>query len=357
MKMKSKFFGINAKIALAALAVCGMFTSCYEKEDVDVTTLPDPEYFISCNITDASTGQAMTTATVTLDGSPIDVTTKKKVDYKAEGYTLKVSATGYYEVTRQVYLSTVAGGQTSIATVNVALVSVGTVTIPPVVSPDDPSTDIDETEAGKIADEVGKTVTPSDKTIDDMLTGATATAEEKKELDKTKELAGTITFGETTATAQADGSILAVTPVAFATPVKDAAIYIPYFQNDGCEIAGDVKEATAPTTRAIGDVAPADIKAAFLANAAKALKRNAGFTQKIGYAKINVLEGFSILGYNIKGKMVSKKLTFLISGKYYAGIVTYQESVMIFPRYYNHNTHDSHDSHGFNPNAGGGSND
>lgn len=30
---------------------------------------------------------------------------------------------------------------------------------------------------------------------------------------------------------------------------------------------------------------------------------------------------------------------------------------MIYPNYYSHDSHDSHDSHGFNPNAGGGSND
>ena len=36
MKMKSKFFGNGAKLALAVLAVCGtLFTSCYEKAEVD----------------------------------------------------------------------------------------------------------------------------------------------------------------------------------------------------------------------------------------------------------------------------------------------------------------------------------
>ena len=34
--MKSKFFGNGAKLALAVLAVCGtLFTSCYEKAEVD----------------------------------------------------------------------------------------------------------------------------------------------------------------------------------------------------------------------------------------------------------------------------------------------------------------------------------
>ena len=37
--MKSKFFGNVAKLALAVLAVCGtLFTSCYEKAEVDQAT-------------------------------------------------------------------------------------------------------------------------------------------------------------------------------------------------------------------------------------------------------------------------------------------------------------------------------
>ena len=41
MKMKSKFFGNGAKLALAVLAVCGtLFTSCYEKAEVDEATKP-----------------------------------------------------------------------------------------------------------------------------------------------------------------------------------------------------------------------------------------------------------------------------------------------------------------------------
>ena len=189
-----------------------------------------------------------------------------------------------------------------------------------------------------------------------MWDGATATAEEKAGLETTKELTGDVTTGATTAEAQADGSILVTTPFEFANSVKDATILVPYFYNEGCELTGDVKEVAAPATRAEGAVST-DIQAAFLANAAKALNKNAGFVQKVGYAKISVLSGYGIIGYRVKGQLVSKKLTFLISGKYYEGIVSYQNSVMIYPNYYSHDSHDSHDSHGFNPNAGGGSND
>ena len=38
MKVKSKFFSLNAKLALMLVAICGMFASCYEKEEIDVPT-------------------------------------------------------------------------------------------------------------------------------------------------------------------------------------------------------------------------------------------------------------------------------------------------------------------------------
>ena len=280
----------------------------------------------------------------------------KEVSYKAEGYSLEVSATGYYTVSKQVYLNQVSDGQTSVATVDVALVSVEATTIPPVVPPTDPKTDVAESEAKALEAKAAEEAKPSTETIKNMWDGATATADEKASLETTKELTGNVTTGTTTAEAQPDGSILVTTPFNFANSVKDAAILVPYFYNEGCELIGDVKEVAAPVTRAEGTVS-ADIQAAFIANAAKALNKNAGFVQKIGYAKISVLSGYGIIGYRVQGQLVSKKLTFLISGKYYEGIVSYQKGVMIYPNYYSHDTHDSHNSHGFNPNAGGGSND
>lgn len=253
-------------------------------------------------------------------------------------------------------MNQVSDGQTSVATVDVALVSVEATTIPPVVPPTDPKTDVAESEAKALEAKAAEEAKPSTETIKNMWDGATATADEKASLETTKELTGNVTTGTTTAEAQADGSILVTTPFEFANSVKDAAILVPYFYNEGCELIGDVKEVAAPVTRAEGTVS-ADIQAAFIANAAKALNKNAGFVQKIGYAKISVLSGYGIIGYRVQGQLVSKKLTFLISGKYYEGIVSYQKGVMIYPNYYSHDTHDSHDSHGFNPNAGGGSND
>ena len=78
--MKSKFFGNGAKLALAVLAVCGtLFTSCYEKAEVDEATKPAPaKYYIAGTITDATTGQVLTTATVTLGGDLSELHSTKK---------------------------------------------------------------------------------------------------------------------------------------------------------------------------------------------------------------------------------------------------------------------------------------
>ena len=252
--MKSKFFGNGAKLALAVLAVCGtLFTSCYEKAEVDEATKPAPaKYYIAGTITDATTGQVLTTATVTLGGESVGATFNKEVSYKAEGYSLEVSATGYYTVSKQVYLNQVSDGQTSVATVDVALVSVEATTIPPVVPPTDPKTDVAESEAKALEAKAAEEAKPSTETIKNMWDGATATADEKASLETTKELTGNVTTGTTTAEAQADGSILVTTPFEFANSVKDAAILVPYFYNEGCELIGDVKEVAAPVTRAEG---------------------------------------------------------------------------------------------------------
>ncbi len=69
MKMKTKFFGISAKLALAIMAVSGaLFTSCYDSVDGDVTpppVLPDPVYSISGVVTNLATGLPVQGVTLT----------------------------------------------------------------------------------------------------------------------------------------------------------------------------------------------------------------------------------------------------------------------------------------------------
>ena len=72
MKMKSKFFGLNAKLALAVLAVGTMFTSCYDSENGDVTQpyqAPNPIYTFTGTVINDVTGAPVEGASVSLTGA------------------------------------------------------------------------------------------------------------------------------------------------------------------------------------------------------------------------------------------------------------------------------------------------
>ena len=84
MKMKSKLFGFGAKSALYLLAICGaLFTSCYEKEEIDVTppvVLPDAAYVIVGNVYFAKKGEPVANKQLIDDplhfrSTKVDVTT------------------------------------------------------------------------------------------------------------------------------------------------------------------------------------------------------------------------------------------------------------------------------------------
>ena len=65
MKKKS-FFGINVRLALMLVAICGMFASCYEKEELTAETPSTvaPVYKITGVVSDASTGAPLSGAKV-----------------------------------------------------------------------------------------------------------------------------------------------------------------------------------------------------------------------------------------------------------------------------------------------------
>ena len=68
MKMKSKFFGVTAKLAIAILAVGTMFTSCYDSENGDVSKpykAPDAVYTFVVTVSNGITGAPVNNATVT----------------------------------------------------------------------------------------------------------------------------------------------------------------------------------------------------------------------------------------------------------------------------------------------------
>lgn len=125
--MKSKFFGLNAKLALAVLAVGTMFTSCYDSENGDVVKPyepADPVYYVAGTITDVETGEPLN-AQVTVNGVAATITDG---NYSASGQvgenTVSVTMAGYNNdqpVERKVNIEAVAAGQSYTAVVNVAL--------------------------------------------------------------------------------------------------------------------------------------------------------------------------------------------------------------------------------------------
>ena len=136
MKMKSKFFGFNAKTALAILAISGsMFTSCYEKEKDDVvlpTVHPVPVYSIIGSFTDANTGNPVIVdaSRVTIGGSFIKAVSGTSYsatlisdDLTSGDVTISVTAGGNYNAaSASVYVTKLARGQSATYIANIALV-------------------------------------------------------------------------------------------------------------------------------------------------------------------------------------------------------------------------------------------
>ena len=130
MKMKSKIFGLNAKLALAVLAVGTMFTGCYDSENGDVVKPYeplDPAYYVVGTITDAETGQPLANASVTVNGVAATVTDGNyTANAKAGDNVVEVECAGYVPVkgddARNVNIPTVEKGQSYTAVVSVAMV-------------------------------------------------------------------------------------------------------------------------------------------------------------------------------------------------------------------------------------------
>lgn len=128
MKMKSKFFGFNAKLALMLVAICGMFASCYEKEDIDVPTpsTEDPVYKITGIVTEAGVGLAdVKVASGNVNTSTgADGTYELKLD-KNSGDKLNLvtfSKDKYKTATTGVFVKKIANGETAIYELNAAMV-------------------------------------------------------------------------------------------------------------------------------------------------------------------------------------------------------------------------------------------
>ena len=126
--MKSIFSSLNAKLALAVLAVGTMFTSCYDSENGDVTIPTEPAkptYTVNGVVTDFKTGEAIEGATVTI-AAVGTATTDATGSYSYQGENpvvgqITIAATGYREVNRTISMPTVETGAV-VFTVNAALV-------------------------------------------------------------------------------------------------------------------------------------------------------------------------------------------------------------------------------------------
>lgn len=135
MKMKSKLFGLNAKLALAVLAVGTMFTSCYDSENGDVTKPYTPEkavYTIVGTVSNDVTGAPVANATVTLSGA-ISATTitdsqglyqvVQNISGGVEGpVTVSVSATNDYDAASEtIDVTKISNGQSVIYYKNIVV--------------------------------------------------------------------------------------------------------------------------------------------------------------------------------------------------------------------------------------------
>lgn len=132
--MKSKFFSLNAKLALAVLAVGTMFTGCYDSENGDVNKPYDgpgaPRYFVAGTVTDAESGDPLA-ATVKVDGQSVTA------DPTSGAYSIELSSAGSKTLTAELEGYEPSGdrtfsiptdlknGETYTAVVNIALSETG----------------------------------------------------------------------------------------------------------------------------------------------------------------------------------------------------------------------------------------
>lgn len=316
--MKSKLFGFSAKMALAAVAVCGMFASCYEKEEIDnggSTQLPEPAYVLYGNVTNAQTGEAVANAAVSINGTAVTADANGyfvKTDLQGgQAYTVTVDMDGYLKATRTVYMQAVNKGETCIVVADMALY--------------DASSQAVEAEVN-----------------------APATQEQAKEMmnaakAQITELLGSVEGLDAenmTIEVDENGNTIVKAVLKLSAAVgEDLSVGVPSFTGFASTITPDTEFTKAITEAQI-----------WVASAEKVLNKTYGLklisVEKVLKGKL----GQAIIGYNLKITMSNHALQF--SGR--EGLVTYQENVVVDPIYDGHDSHDSHDGHGSNPAAGGG---
>ena len=120
MKKKS-LFGINVKLALMLVAICGMFASCYEKEELttEAPSTVKPVYKITGVVSNASTGEPLSGAKV--NGATTATDGTYALDATEGLNVLTVTKDDYKTVTTSVYVEKIENGKTAVYTVNAAM--------------------------------------------------------------------------------------------------------------------------------------------------------------------------------------------------------------------------------------------
>jgi len=318
MKMKSKLFGFGAKSALYLMAICGaLFTSCYEKEEIDADPIAPAAYYVIGSVSNGSNGQSLN-ATVTVDGAAVTLTNGafiKKVDYKEAGYVVAATADGFYPVTRTVYCIAVAEGQTSTAVADIRLFDATSQVTPP--------TGVQTPTEAQI------------QVVKDAVVGSFI-----------PKVGNDATVGSSTITINDDGSMTIATPITLKAASVDP-VTVTYSYYEGFDLATDI------TTRAV------TFQQQFLANASAYLNRVHPLAKKTATATLKG-GGLSITGYILTYTINLEDLVFNIDGTNYGAIVSYMTNVKVAPTLdshdslESHDSHDSHDGHGGSSNAGGG---
>ena len=121
--MKSNFFSLNAKLALMLVAICGMFASCYEKEEIDVPTpsTTPAKYYVKGIVTDATTGAVMTAFTVN-GQSFTPANGEYSLQLEATGVqTITIKADNYITLSKSIDVKALPNGETGTYVVDAAL--------------------------------------------------------------------------------------------------------------------------------------------------------------------------------------------------------------------------------------------
>lgn len=324
MKMKSIFSSLNAKLALAVLAVGTMFASCYDSENGDVTVnvKPDPaKYYIAGNVTNAETGEKLEGAVITMNGEPVNYT-GSAFNVEVTGgtsYEFVVDLDGYYTATRTIYMPTIPDGGVSVGNADFALVSV----LADELLPEDP-------ESGDLATsaEAQVALDQHEDAILATLDGIEGITSRELIVDE---------FGNLRLVAEAN--------ITAAAEGEDKDVTLPYYHGFVSTVP---QSAEGIFTRAITE------GSIWNASAENVLDMDYGltFTVEPRTVTLSGVEGAAINGYTFVVYFTNKVLSF--GG--YKGTVTYQGEWYVVPTYDSHDNHDLHNIlHGNHNGAGGGS--